>query len=93
MTAKTTVRVLLDVNVLISDILSRAARRTNTTSQRLVDAIFDGTLGGCNVQLVISVAMVDTFRDVLLRLGSPPEAAEAAASSLLDLARHGPTKL
>ena len=87
------VRMLLDVNILISDVLSRAAGKNGTTSQKLVDAMLSGVLGGHEVQLVISIAMLDTFRDVLLRLGSKQEAVEAAAAALLDLTRNGPDGL
>ena len=87
------VRILLDVNILISDVLSRAAGKNGTTSQKLVDAMLSGVLGGQAVQLVISIAMLDTFRDVLLRLGGKQDAVEAAAAALLDLTRNGPDGL
>jgi predicted nucleic acid-binding protein len=86
-------RVLLDVNVLVSDILSRSAGRTGTTSQKLIGAMLEGVLGGHDVQLVLSVAMIDSFRDVLTRLGADHIAIDQAANALFDLVRNGPDAL
>lgn len=93
MTESRPVRILLDVNILVTDVLSRAAGKRGTTSQKLVDAMLNGVLGNRKVQLIISIAMLDTFRDVLLRLGGETSAADAASAALLDLTRHGPDGL
>jgi predicted nucleic acid-binding protein len=86
-------RVLLDINILVSDVLSRARGRRGTASQKLVDAVLAGRLGEAQIQLVISLAMLDRFQDVLLRLGAEASDAEAARLALIDLARSGPDAL
>ena len=87
------VRVLLDLNILVSDVLGRSRGRRGTASQKLVDAALAGELAGAPLQLVISVAMLDRFEDVLLRLGGAPSDAREARSALTDLARGGPEAL
>jgi predicted nucleic acid-binding protein len=87
------VRVLLDVNVIVSDFLGRSEGRRNTASQRLVDAIVQRTLGGRSAQLIISVAMLDSFRSALQRLGADETAAKTAAARVLDLTLSGPDGL
>lgn len=93
MTPARPVRVLLDINILVSDVLSRARGRRGTASQKLVDAILTGKLGETSIQLVISIAMLDRFHDVLLRLGADAHGAEAARLALIDLAHSGPDAL
>lgn len=83
-------RILLDVNVLVSFELSRAAGRSGTVNQRLVNAMFAGVLGSQPAQLVISLAMLDSFRNVMQRLGAAPENIATARSALTELARRGP---
>jgi hypothetical protein len=86
-------RLALDVNVLVTDVLSRARGRQGTTSQKLVDAILAGQLGRRAVQLVISIPMLDRFEDVLRRLGADALHAEAARLALIHLVRSGPDQL
>jgi predicted nucleic acid-binding protein len=86
-------RVLLDVNILISDVLSRAAGKQNTTSQKLVDAMLAGMLGDRPTQMILSIAMLETFQTVLIRLGADASVASEAAQALLDMTRHGPDAL
>ncbi len=93
MTPPRAIRVLLDINILVSDILSRARGRRGTISQKLVNAVLAGKLGETSIQLVISIAMLDRFQDVLLRLGAEADDAEAARLALIDLARSGPDAL
>jgi PIN domain len=87
------VRLLLDLNIHISDFLSRAAGRTGTTSQKVVDAVLSRRLGGRTVQPVVSLKMLDRFHDVLLRLGADPAAAAAAKEAPIDMTRYGPDGL
>jgi hypothetical protein len=87
------IRIVLDVNVLVSDVISRSLGRAGTTSQKLVDALLIGKIGDLPAQLVISLAMLDSFRGVLLRLGASSASTDAAANALLDLTRHGPDRL
>jgi predicted nucleic acid-binding protein len=86
-------RIVLDVNIFVSDVISRRLGRAGTTSQKLVDAMLAGKIGDRPAQLVISLAMLDSFKDALLRLGAPSASIEAAANALLDLTRNGPDRL
>lgn len=86
-------RIVLDVNIFVSDIISRRLGRTGTTSQKLVDAMLAGKIGDRPAQLVISLAMLDSFKNALLRLRAPSATIEAAANALLDLTRNGPDRL
>jgi len=86
-------RILLDVNILVSDVLGRAAGKRHTTSQKLVDAMLSGALGDRPVQLITSIAMLDRFQTVLIRLGAEAAVASQAADALLTIARHGPDAL
>lgn len=86
-------RIVLDVNIFVSDVISRRLGRTGTTSQKLVDAMLAGKIGERPAQLVISVAMLDSFKDALLRLRAPSASVEAAAEALLALTRNGPDRL
>jgi len=87
---KHTLRVLLDINVLVSDVLSRVRGRRSTASQKLMDAALAGKLGETTIQLIISIPMLDRFYDVLIRLGAEAKDAEAARLALIDLVRSGP---
>lgn len=93
MNAPRPLRIVLDVNIFVSDVISRGHGRTGTTSQKLVDAMLAGKIGDHPVQLIISLAMLDSFRGALLRLGAPSAAIDAAANALLDLTRNGPARL
>jgi predicted nucleic acid-binding protein len=86
-------RVLLDVNILVSDVLGRTAGKRNTTSQKLVDAVLAGALADQPMQLIISIAMLDTFQNVLIRMGASTRVASDAALALLDITRNGPDAL
>jgi predicted nucleic acid-binding protein len=88
-----TLRVLLDIHVLVSDVLSRVRGRRGTASQKLMDAALAGQLGETTIQLIISIPMLDRFHDVLVRLGAESKAAEAARLALIDLVRSGPDGL
>jgi hypothetical protein len=87
------VRLLLDINILVSDVLGRARGRQGTPSQKLFDAVLAGRLGGTAIQLVVSIPMLDRFHDVLLRLGAEARDAEVARLALIDLVRSGPDAL
>jgi predicted nucleic acid-binding protein len=86
-------RIVLDVNIFVSDVISRRLGRTGTTSQKLVNAMLAGKIGDRPAQLVISLAMLESFRGALLRLRAPPATIEAASNALLDLTRNGPDRL
>jgi len=86
-------RILLDVNVLVTNVLSRAAGRTGTVSQKLVSAVASGQLGETSVQLVLSIGMIAKFGKVLLRHGAAPAKVQEAHDALVDVVRRGPEGL
>ncbi|MBU3887907.1 PIN domain-containing protein [Methylosinus sp. KRF6] len=86
-------RIVLDVNIFVSDIIGRSLGRRGTTSQKLVDAMLAGKIGDRPAQLVISLAMLESFRGALLRLRAPTASIESATEALLDLTRNGPDRL
>jgi len=74
------VRLALDINVLVAEILSRRRGSPATASAMLVDAIRDGICAAGPVQLVTSLPIIEIFASVLhRRLGyTEYEAAEKA---------------
>jgi hypothetical protein len=73
-------RLALDINVLVSDLLAARMGRRATASTMLVNAVRDGTCPAGPVQLVTSLPVIENFANVLQRrLGySAFEAAEKA---------------
>jgi predicted nucleic acid-binding protein len=85
------VRLALDVNVFIADILSRRQRRRNTATIRIVDAVRNGICQAGPVQLITSVPIIETFANVLQRrLGYDAHMAEERAWILEEYTRQGP---
>lgn len=85
------VRLALDVNVFIADILSRRQRRRNTATIRIVDAVRNGVCPAGPVQLITSVPIIETFANVLQRrLGYDAHMAEERAWILEEYTRQGP---
>ncbi len=77
-------RLALDINVLVADILSRRKGRRGTASSLLVDFIRDGrTLAG-PVQLVTSLPIIENFASVLRRHFGYTEAEAAEKAWLLE---------
>jgi hypothetical protein len=73
-------RLALDINVLVAEILSWRTPRRATASAMLVDSVRDGNCPAGPVQLVTSLPIIENFASVLhRRLGySASEAAEKA---------------
>ena len=86
-------RVVLDVNVIISNLNAHRAGRSGTISQRAVALVLGSPSDRRPVQLVTSFAMVDTFRNVLLRSGADPFAVEQAAEAWIQMMKFGPDEL
>jgi hypothetical protein len=61
------IRLALDINVFVADVLASRRGRHGTSSTRLVDAIRAGTCPAGPVQLVTSVPIIENFADVLRR--------------------------
>jgi hypothetical protein len=81
------------VNVLIAAQNANRAGRTNTISQRVLRYLTAGYAQSPPIQLVVSFKMIDTYRDVLNRLGYDLDAIELAAAALIDMMKNGPRGL
>ncbi len=60
-------RLCLDLNVFVADLLAEAAGRPATAARRLVGAAAAGRCALGPIQLVVSLGMLDRFEDVLAR--------------------------
>jgi PIN domain-containing protein len=85
------IRLALDINVFVADILSRRRGRRETSSIRIVDAVRNGTCAAGAVQLITSLPLIENFANVLQRrLGYDAASAEERAWILEEYARQGP---
>jgi len=92
MRAERTIRLALDINVFIADILSTEVGRRNTAASLLVEAVRTGASPAGRVQLVTSLPIIENYANVLSRrLGYDAAAAEERAWILQQYAREGPT--
>jgi hypothetical protein len=66
-TGKDTLRLALDINVLIADILSTARGLRGTAASALVEAVRSGTCPAGPVQLVTSLPIIENYANVLVR--------------------------
>lgn len=93
MTADRVIRLTLDINVLVADLLSRRRNLRPGAATMLADAVRDGTCPAGPVQLVISLPMIEAFANVLeRRLGYARTAAEERAWLLAEYALAGPPR-
>jgi len=91
MTGKDTLRLALDINVLVADILSAAKGLRSTAASVLVEAVRSGTCPAGPVQLVTSLSIIENYANVLVRrLGYEVDAAEEKAWILEQYALEGP---
>jgi predicted nucleic acid-binding protein len=89
-----TLRLCLDLNVLVANLLARAKGRQGTACQALVEAVRRGRCAAGPVQLVISWGMLDRLEDVLRQqLGIARGTAQRYRASLAALAVAGPSGL
>ena len=93
LTSERAIRLTLDINVFIADILSREIGRRNTAASFLVEAARTGTSPAGPVQLVTSLPIIENYTNVLSRrLGYDAAAAEERAWVLQQYALEGPTR-
>jgi len=85
------VRLCLDLNIWVADLLATRAGRTDTACQTLVGAVRRGTCQLGPVQLVMSWAMLTRLRAVLEdKLGLPPRDVELYTAAIRQYAELGP---
>jgi hypothetical protein len=88
-------RVLLDVNVWVANVLASAKGWHGTAVQKIVSMVASGRWagGGREVQLVVSYEMLETLEVVLDRLGAAPESVEAYLEAIIGIMKSGPEEL
>jgi predicted nucleic acid-binding protein len=88
-------RILLDVNVWITNLMASTKGRRGTAAQRIVSMVTSGRWGGDEreVQLVISIEMLETLDRVLKRHGATPDSSEAYIEAIKGIMKYGPDEL
>jgi hypothetical protein len=87
------IRLTLDINVFVADLLSRRRGFRASAATMIAGAVRDGTCPAGPVQLVISVPMIEAFANILeRRLGYARTPAEERAWLLADYALAGPAQ-
>jgi predicted nucleic acid-binding protein len=90
-TSERAIRLTLDINVFIADILSTEIGRRNTAASFLVESVRTGTSPAGPVQFVTSLPIIENYANVLSRrLGYDAAAAEERAWILQQYALEGP---
>ncbi|WP_377293233.1 PIN domain-containing protein [Rhizobium sp. SG2393] len=88
------VRVLLDVNIFVGNIIALDRGHKGTATQTLVSMVSRHIWGtGDRSQLVISFKMIDTLETVLRRLHFREDRITAYSGSIVDIMRYGPDAL
>lgn len=88
-------RVVLDVNVWVANLIAADRGRNDTAVRQLVSMIARGEWGnsGRGVQLVISLDMLETLEAVLMRRNAQPQKIEAYSSAVMNIMKFGPEGL
>lgn len=88
-------RVVLDVNVWVANLLATSRGRQGTASQRIVSMVANGRWGGEGraSQLVISIEMLATLERVLKRKGASSEGSDAYVEAIKVMMKYGPDEL
>lgn len=85
-------RLCLDLNVFVADLLARRERREDTAVRLLVESVARTTTPLGRLQLIVSVGMLNRLRSVLEgRLGVTATTVGSYVGALSQYARHGPT--
>lgn len=88
------VRVLLDVNIFVGNIIAHDRGHQGTATQALVDMVSSRRWGLTDrAQLIVSFDMMDTLETVLCRLDYPEERIRAYCGAIADIMRYGPDRL
>ncbi|WP_276120458.1 PIN domain-containing protein [Pararhizobium qamdonense] len=88
------VRVLLDVNIFVGNIMAYDRGHTGSANQTLVSMLARHQWGMTDrAQLVISFEMIETLETVLLRQQFPAERVSGYCSSIIDIMKYGPDAL
>lgn len=88
------VRVLLDVNVFVGNIIAHDRGHTGTATQTLVSMVASQTWGMADkAQLVISLKMIETLETVLRRQQFSAERIAAYSGAIIDIMTYGPEAL
>ncbi|MEI2298766.1 PIN domain-containing protein [Ensifer sp. MJa1] len=87
-------RVLLDVNIWVSNVLATDRACKGTASQTLVSMVSNKRWGiSDKSQLIVSFEMINTLETVLRRRGVQPDRIAAYCESIMDFMRYGPEAL
>jgi predicted nucleic acid-binding protein len=91
----TPLRVLLDVNVWVTNLMAASKGRRGTATQRIVSMVTSGRWGeeGREAQLVVSLEMLATLENVLTRQGASSDSARAYTEAIESIMKHGPEEL
>lgn len=85
------IRICLDINVLVADLLGTIKGRKGTASRYLVDAVRNGECDAGPVQLITSVPVIENWASVLIRrFNYDRDSADETAWLLQDYALEGP---
>lgn len=85
-------RLCLDLNVFVADLLSRRTPDRRGAASYLVGVAREGDCPVGPVQLVVSLGMLDRLRSVLMRLpGATAEAVRRAVDGVAAIAANGPS--
>ncbi len=88
------VRVLLDVNIFVGNLMAHDLGHEGTATQTLVSMVSGQQWGLADrAQLIISFEMIETLETVLHRLKYPGDRIKAYTESIVDIARYGPDEL
>lgn len=88
-------RILLDVNVWVANLMAAAKGRRGTTAQRIVSMVTSGRWGDeqREAQLVISIEMLETLEHVLQRQGASSDSSAAYVEAIKGIMKYGPDEL
>lgn len=88
------VRVLLDVNIFVGNIIAYDRGHKGTATQTLVSMVSGQQWGIANTaQLIISFEMIDTLEMVLRRLKYSEDRIKSYSGSIVDIVKYGPDAL
>lgn len=88
------VRVLLDVNIFVGNIMAHDRGRKGTATQTLLSMVSSQAWGmDYRAQLIISFDMIDTLETVLRRMHFAEDRIKAYSGSIVDIMKYGPEAL